>query len=83
MTVYYVTAKLGHRTNYLCGPFDTMRRASRMIEPVRLAALRWRPDGFQGAIFGVSRTRDRGAGSLPLDWINPLDVIEASRCRMN
>lgn len=52
---YYVTAKYGHKTAWLCGPFPTHQEALAMLWPVRKAALRTDDPRFAFAAFGTAK----------------------------
>lgn len=77
MTGYYVTAREIKRTAWLCGPFETVLAAIRMVESVRRAA----GDPYRNAAFGVTKRTGETLppGRLDLTKLKLDDVIEASR----
>ena len=77
---WYVIATHHPWRAILCGPFDTERAAIAMIEPVRHACDRHATDPrYRTANYGARLCVGAKPGTMPLDWLDPADVIEASR----
>lgn len=82
---FYVTARLDGRTAWLCGPFDTLLQATRMIGPVWRAVDRSSDDprfafaGFGTARMTIPSAKELPPGNMPLEWLSIDDVIHASK----
>lgn len=87
-TRYYVTAQRPDRsTKRLCGPFNDMREATAMVEPIRAAVAgdpEYRNAGFKVESVLISAKRIKEGARFKRGAIDPArisldDVIEAAR----
>lgn len=82
-TGYYVTAFYDTARNRLCGPFLTLRAATRMVEPVRRAIARdpGASERLRAANIGCEKVRGATLrpGTMDYALLRLDDVVEASK----